>query len=79
MTSQLYFYARLWPVNCIFIISQFKEISAAYEVLSDPNKRKIYDEGGEQALKEGGTGRGGFSNPQDIFDLFFGKLLGLLN
>jgi len=30
-------------------------------------------------LKEGGTGRGGFSNPQDIFDLFFGKLLGLLN
>jgi len=47
---------------------KFKEISHAYEVLSDEKKRPIYDAGGEQALKEGGH-RG--NNPFDIFDMFF--------
>ncbi|VDL97045.1 unnamed protein product [Schistocephalus solidus] len=52
---------------------KFKEIAHAFEVLSDPKKRQIYDEGGEQALKEGGTdGFSGFHNPMDIFDMFFG-------
>ena len=51
---------------------QFKEISHAYEVLSDEKKRQIYDEGGEQALKEGGGGGHGGNNPFDIFDMFFG-------
>ncbi|XP_015250442.1 PREDICTED: dnaJ homolog subfamily A member 1 [Cyprinodon variegatus] len=55
---------------------KFKQISQAYEVLSDAKKREVYDRGGEKAIKEGGTsgssGGGGFTSPMDIFDLFFG-------
>jgi len=46
---------------------KFKLISQAYEVLSDAKKRDLYDEGGEQAVKEGGK-EGGF----DMFRHFFG-------
>ncbi|PFH52963.1 hypothetical protein AMATHDRAFT_73787 [Amanita thiersii Skay4041] len=50
--------------------SKFVEIAHAYEVLSDPEKRKIYDRYGEEGLKahEGGH----HSNPFDIFQSFFG-------
>jgi len=35
---------------------KFKEISFAYKVLKDSNKKAIYDRGGEMALKKGGSG-----------------------
>ena len=37
---------------------QFKEIARAFEVLSNPKTRELYDQGGEEALKEGGNGGG---------------------
>ncbi|NXS39339.1 DNJA1 protein, partial [Balaeniceps rex] len=50
---------------------KFKQISQAYEILSDQKKRNLYDKGGEQAVKEGGSSSS-FGSPMDIFDLFFG-------
>ena len=49
---------------------KFKEINAAYEVLSDENKRKTYDKYGFEGLRTGGMDSGGFG---DIFDIFFGR------
>lgn len=51
---------------------KFKELAQAYEVLSDPEKREIYDQYGEDAVKEGMGGGGGGHNPFDIFESFFG-------
>ena len=49
---------------------KFKEISAAFEVLSDEKKRTLYDKHGEQGLKEGGGGE--YHSPFVIYDMFFG-------
>ena len=84
---------------------KFKEVTKAYEVLSDPNKKQTYDQFGHSAFEQGGpsgpggaggpfgsqSGRqgpftytytqggnmggfdfGGFSDPFDIFEQFFG-------
>ena len=63
---------------------KFKQISNAYEVLSDDQKRPIYDRFGEAGLKGGGPGGPGgfgggasdFNNPFDIFEQFFGGGMG---
>lgn len=57
--------------------ARFKEISAAYEILGNAEKRKQYDTYGESMFQNGGTGGsgfGGFSDDifGDIFDIFGG-------
>lgn len=77
---------------------KFKEITKAYEVLSDPKKKQLYDQYGAAAFEQGGMGGGnpfggqygpfsytyttgsrngdfdfgGFSDPFEIFEQFFG-------
>ncbi|TKY44814.1 Chaperone protein DnaJ [Spatholobus suberectus] len=58
---------------------KFKEISAAYEVLSDDEKRSLYDRFGESGLQGengGSTGAPGV-DPFDLFNAFFGRSDGL--
>ncbi|KAJ1890068.1 DnaJ- protein scj1 [Kickxella alabastrina] len=54
---------------------RFIELAQAYEVLSDDEKREIYNRYGEEGLKnQGGPGgAGGFHDPFDIFAQFFGS------
>jgi molecular chaperone DnaJ len=54
---------------------KFKEINAAYEVLSDPKKREMVDLGGDPLGPGGasGAGAGPFVGFQDIMDAFFGQ------
>ncbi len=52
----------------------FKEISQAYDVLMDPDKRAAYDRYGWAAFQNGGGGGGGgFHDPFDLFREVFGS------
>ena len=58
---------------------EFKRVTLAYEVLSDTEKRRIYDATGDEQGRAGGfggTGFGGFGGAgfgfQDLFDMFTG-------
>ena len=64
---------------------KFKEATEAYGILSDPEKRKTYDQFGHAAFENGGGGAGGFGGFEgfnfggdmgDIFGDIFGDLFG---
>lgn len=47
----------------------FKAISEAYDVLSNPEKKELYDKHGKEGLEQGG---GGGPRGEDLFSMFFG-------
>lgn len=53
-------------------VEKFQAVSHAYDVLSDPEKRQIYDRYGEEGLQGGG----GFHDAQSVFDSVFGGMFG---
>lgn len=61
--------------------SKFKEISNAYEILSDEEKRNQYDQLGDENFQNMGNGGGngfpGGMNPHDLFAQMFGGMGGM--
>ena len=60
---------------------KFKEITEAYEVLSNSEKRQIYDQYGHEGLDSNGMGgsggMGGFSDVSEILESLFGGMGGM--
>jgi DnaJ-class molecular chaperone len=57
---------------------KFKAAAEAYEVLSDPEQRQVYDRFGHEGLRSGGfpPGGAGFGSVEEIFQAVFGGAFG---
>jgi DnaJ-class molecular chaperone len=55
---------------------KFKRAAEAYEVLSDPERRRAYDAYGHEGLRGAGAAPGGFNSVEDVFQAFFGGNFG---
>ena len=56
--------------------AKFKEVKEAYEVLTDSQKRQMYDQYGHAAFEQNGGGHGGFGGGQGDFGDIFGDVFG---